>query len=336
MDVEDNNNKMKKEKAKSNIDLGAFLIEARNNLSLSVNDIASELRLSVEVIEKIEQNQFDMDLPTTFIRGYVKSYASYVGLDTEGLLAQFDQEIVAVSPSLKSLQSISRFDSKRKEINSASGVFKGLTLFIIVIFLTLASWEVWNRYKPQIIHLPNDNQIDLNTDGELSTESIDLQELSLSTDTSDLGEAVDANKPQQYLQPQDQEKAQDSATIAAIPATDTALKKPPFELNEMAPNNAIDALDSTNLDDTNPNSQTFVFRALALDFTDQCWVKITDARGEILANGIKLAGKHMPLQGVAPIKVVLGNPNVVSMTYQGKAYLIKKYPSGARAIITLQ
>ncbi|MDQ7048147.1 MAG: DUF4115 domain-containing protein [Enterobacterales bacterium] len=78
------------------------------------------------------------------------------------------------------------------------------------------------------------------------------------------------------------------------------------------------------------------FSRLVLDFTEQCWVEIIDSRGEILANGIKQPGKHMPLKGVAPIKVVLGNPNAVSMTYQGEVYTIKKYQPGARAILTLQ
>ncbi|MDQ7048148.1 MAG: helix-turn-helix domain-containing protein [Enterobacterales bacterium] len=188
MDVEDNKNNTTKDDSKTSLDIGALLIEARSNLNLSVDDIANELRLSIEVIEKIERNQSDMDLPTAFVRGYIKSYATFVGLDTDPLLSHFDRNFDVISPSLKSVQSISRFESKRKEINSTSGVFKGLTLFIIVVFLTLASWEVWNRYQPKDENSNLDNQIDLNAQGYLSKET------GPSLDSSSAGQQIeDAN-----------------------------------------------------------------------------------------------------------------------------------------------
>ncbi len=347
MDVDKNNNKDKapKEASKPSIDLGARLAEARSNLGLSVEDIAGELRLSNQVIEKIEISQFEMDLPTTFVRGYVKSYATYVGLDTEPLLAQFDQEIVAVSPSLKSVQSISRFDTKRKEINSTSGIFKGITVFILVVFLSLAGWEIFNRYQTIDDSDFEKNQIDLNTNGDIQLDAsnpdatnVDInsemtspemtsQELA-SGEISDLSSEQDLNIDDPQVN-DTQEKLKD-----AIEPQEESIGLP--EMQPMKPI-AMEAMsDAIENQDTQSNASSVELSELVLDFSGECWVEIIDARGEILANGIKAAGKHMPLKGVPPIKVVLGNPNVVTMSYQGEDYPIKTYRQGVRADITLQ
>jgi len=341
MEIENNKNNTAKDDSKTSLNVGALLIEARSNLSLSVDDIANELRLSVEVIEKIERNQSDMDLPTAFVRGYIKSYATFVGLDTEPLLSHFDRDFNAISPSLKSVQSISRFESNRKEVNSTSGVFKGLTLFIIVVFLTLASWEVWNRYQPQNENSNLDHQIDLNVQGYLS------EEMGSSLDSSNASQQIaDPNSGAlslEQIKPASDSNAEFDGADDLANNADPSQPEQGIELSDMSPKKSITGLDST--DDTRPDAsieaqankeQTLEFSDLVLDFSEQCWVEIIDSRGEILANGIKQAGKHMPLKGVAPIKVVLGNPNAVSMIYQGEAFTIRKYQSGARAIITLQ
>ncbi len=101
----------------SPLKIGELLNEARNNLHLSIKDIASALNLTPSVIEGIERNSVDPDIPATFIRGYVKSYATKVGLDTRRILTEFDKQASSDYPSLKRVEAISNFNEKRKEIN---------------------------------------------------------------------------------------------------------------------------------------------------------------------------------------------------------------------------
>jgi len=74
---------------------------------------------------------------------------------------------------------------------------------------------------------------------------------------------------------------------------------------------------------------------LLLDFSAECWVKITDARGEILAEGVKVNGKHMPLRGAKPITVILGDPSAVSLSYENEVYDLSVHRAGRRAEIVL-
>jgi len=62
-----------------------------------------------------------------------------------------------------------------------------------------------------------------------------------------------------------------------------------------------------------------------LDFSQDCWIKITDASNEVLAIGMKKAGSVVTVSGMAPLQVTLGAPAAVSITYQGEALDISRY-----------
>ncbi|NRA54724.1 MAG: DUF4115 domain-containing protein [Gammaproteobacteria bacterium] len=64
---------------------------------------------------------------------------------------------------------------------------------------------------------------------------------------------------------------------------------------------------------------------LDLDFSQDCWIKITDASNEVLAIGMKKAGSVLTVSGMAPLQVTLGAPAAVSITYQGEALDISRY-----------
>ncbi|MCG7587668.1 helix-turn-helix domain-containing protein, partial [Photobacterium sp. OFAV2-7] len=70
---------------------GDMLRQAREQLGYSQKDIANRLRLRLSVINDIEDNNFEQSQLATFTRGYVRSYAKFVGLDEADVLAKLDQ-----------------------------------------------------------------------------------------------------------------------------------------------------------------------------------------------------------------------------------------------------
>ena len=69
---------------------------------------------------------------------------------------------------------------------------------------------------------------------------------------------------------------------------------------------------------------------LQMDFNGDCWVKVVDATGEVLAIGIKRTGKIMSLEGLAPFTVILGNAGVVTMSYNQQPINLSSFPAGNR------
>jgi cytoskeletal protein RodZ len=69
--------------------VGQFLRRQREAKHKSVEEIARATRVPAASVEKMEADQFD-ELPgEVFVRGFLKSYASAVGLDPDEVLARY-------------------------------------------------------------------------------------------------------------------------------------------------------------------------------------------------------------------------------------------------------
>lgn len=65
---------------------GKLLSAAREQKSLSQEDIAKQIRLSVSAIDDIESDHYDSFGAATFVRGYLRSYARVVDIPEEKIL----------------------------------------------------------------------------------------------------------------------------------------------------------------------------------------------------------------------------------------------------------
>jgi cytoskeleton protein RodZ len=66
---------------------------------------------------------------------------------------------------------------------------------------------------------------------------------------------------------------------------------------------------------------------LRLAFSGDCWTEVTDAAGRRLYFGLGTAGNEITVAGDAPLRVLLGNSNNVSVFVNGSSYPI---PASAR------
>ncbi|EDQ01605.1 RodZ domain-containing protein [Shewanella benthica] len=84
-----------------------------------------------------------------------------------------------------------------------------------------------------------------------------------------------------------------------------------------------------------PSIQSIGQSTLALSLSADCWIKVTDAAGNILINDLKKAGSQLNVAGEAPFKLTLGAPQAVSIELNGEAVSLRDYPSGRVARLTL-
>ncbi len=335
MDVEENQT----EGQEPAIDIGARLCEARDNLGLDSERIAKELNLAVEIITKIEQNIFHQDIPVAFIRGYVKAYSTKVGLDTPKVLAEFDSQTSGDIPSLSRVQSISKFDSGRRELNSNSLVIKSVSAIVILLFLSYGGYEVWKYLAKE-----DDSNI-----GDIAlSEAGQVEEIDLGVIQSDSQSEVDRSANSDNSSRVDETVSNDNVNIVSQNPVEENLNQNQDSSNMVTQNRSASTADSDSSIQTEKQSQSESELAanqsvttsqdmtpLVLDFSADCWVRIVDARGEVIALGVKRAGKHMPIEGVKPFNIVLGDPSVVTLQYNNQSYDLSGYRAGRRAEIIL-
>ena len=77
---------------------GEILKKAREEKGLSLNEVGLSLKISSKVLKAIEEGD-EKNLPAkTFLRGFVKSYATYLRLDADKVLETFYEEVGSTRP----------------------------------------------------------------------------------------------------------------------------------------------------------------------------------------------------------------------------------------------
>lgn len=79
--------------------IGRELRAAREGRGLSIGEVADRLKLSVKQLNAIENGDFASLPGATFARGFVRSYARYMEIDADALVARLDQCVPLDAPA---------------------------------------------------------------------------------------------------------------------------------------------------------------------------------------------------------------------------------------------
>ncbi len=80
--------------------VGAQLRRAREERGLSIENVSHAIKLAPRQVEAIEADDFGQLMSPTYVRGFIRNYASLIGLDAKALLARLDQQHVRATPQL--------------------------------------------------------------------------------------------------------------------------------------------------------------------------------------------------------------------------------------------
>ncbi|PSW19668.1 cytoskeleton protein RodZ [Photobacterium sanctipauli] len=314
---------------------GDMLRQAREKLGYSQKDVASRLRLRLSVVNDIEQNNFEEAQLATFTRGYVRSYAKFVGLDEAEVLAKLDH-FGHAQPQEQEMQSFSR-RTKREAHDSR---IMRLTWALAALFIGLTGVWWW-----QSLQVSPDTEL-ANSAGTQQAQPLDESLATGVTETtSDVVTVLEAN-------PSEEASVVSTLTTDDVEPVVTAEVQEPtasFEdsFTEEAPVDEFTASDDVDSADSLAGEQlagviseeeseaVVVESALELSFSGDCWIDIRDANGKRLDTGIKKAGDVLKLDGNEPFRVVLGAPGVVTMSYKGEPVDLSGYPAGKVARLKL-
>ncbi|MCQ1057035.1 cytoskeleton protein RodZ [Photobacterium sp. DNB23_23_1] len=306
---------------------GDMLRQAREKLGYSQKDVASRLRLRLSVVSDIEDNHFEEAQLATFTRGYVRSYAKFVGLDEAEILAKLDQQGHA-QPQEQEMQSFSR-RTKREAHDSR---IMRLTWALGALFVGLTGIWWWQSLQmtPEAELTADPAEVQAldeaiaNAGNGSSTAVLTAVTEPGSDDNASIVSTVDAEQQVQLpsIEPEPQASFEDSFTEPQEQAD--------------ADVDSADSLAAEQLNEVVSEEETVVASSdLELSFTGDCWIDIRDANGRRLDTGIKKAGDVLKLDGSEPFRVVLGAPSVVTMSYKGKPVDLSRYPAGKVARLKL-
>ena len=298
---------------------GVRLRNAREQLGLSQQAVAERLCLKVSTVRDIEEDKAPADLASTFLRGYIRSYAKLVHIPEDELLPMMEKQAPVRAAKVAPMQSFS-LGKRRKKRDGWLMSFTWLVLFVVV-GLTGAWW--WQNHKAQqeeITTMADQSSAELNNSAGEGAQSIPLN-----TDTS----ATASETPAATANTPDTTTAQTAAPAvnqtAQAPA-DSAVVSPSQANVETAPattaNNAVQPLPS---DPAGVTAAPADPNALVMNFNADCWLEVTDATGKKLFSGLQRKDGTLNLAGQAPYKLKIGAPAAVQIQFQGKPVDLSRF-----------
>ena len=299
---------------------GVRLRNAREQLGFSQQAVAERLCLKVSTVRDIEEDKAPADLASTFLRGYIRSYARLVHIPEEELLPGLEKQAPIRPAKVAPMQSFS-LGKRRKKRDGWLMTFTWLVLFVVV-GLTGAWW--WQNHKAQqeeITTMADQSSAELNA-GKDSAQSVPLDTSAAASQdmtppAPDDGAAADAaSAPDAATVPAPAADAQQNAVVAPSQANVDTATTAPTSPATAAPLPTDQAGVTTPAADPN---------ALVMNFTADCWLEVSDATGKKLFSGMQRKDGTLNLVGQAPYKLKVGAPAAVQIQFQGKPVDLSRF-----------
>lgn len=278
---------------------GDVLVRARTELGMSVEDVASELRLSPRQISALEQNDYQALPGPTYVRGYLRNYARLVGLSETAVLPEPRPAPVEddEAPSEVSPQGQREVKSSDRHVKLFSYLLAGVMMGMLIVW-----WQ--GREESKLATLDGGVEAPL--------------------EASAAGKDADMGSKPQALESKAAEVT--GATASDIPMAD-AIETPSVEIIS-AKKVVNEDLAPALVNPVSVDSATALapgHARLSLNFSQDCWTDIRDSQQRRLVYDTISAGTSLIVDGKPPLRLFFGNAAGVKLHYNGKAVDLTPY-----------
>ncbi len=95
-------------------EIGEKLKEARENMGISVQEVSSDLNVTLKQIENIESGNMEAFKDIFYLKYFIRDYAKYLGLNKEDLVDEFNEYLFDYTSKL-SLEEIKKAQKEEKK-----------------------------------------------------------------------------------------------------------------------------------------------------------------------------------------------------------------------------
>lgn len=299
---------------------GAMLREARESLGISIGDVSSRTRLSVDQIRAIEEEDLERLPEPVYVRAFLRAYAKAIGIDYEPVVNDYvtrcgggGVRIPEHAPE-EAFREVAYYDTPRP----SRWKFVGLLALIVVV--TLGIWGVYSGTFARLMEA--DGTEAAKVENGVSEVAPNVAPAPEAPKTTAPVEVADASKPKasaaqtlasapeaEQTAPQTPlpaAPAEESVSVSAAPAQPAA----PVEV----PAAAVEAAAQT--------AETVPAETYAAEFhtSASCWVHVIAPDGQNLIAREMKPGETQSVALPAGTRVTVGNPPALILTLDGHPY----------------
>ena len=318
------------------ISFGDKLRQTREALNLSLEDVAKAISLRPNILAKLENNEFvQKNVPSTFLRGYVRSYAKFLRIpDAEWAHLTFGEAHKNdLSKNARATRSVNQYSSHSRWVGT-------LTTIILLAAVGMTGLWWWQNYqksneerdnlvqtyveKEKTAEVPvthsNKIPVTINSQPAVSnngttpttpvaeTTNNAAAEPAVSTTQENQAQTVNAEVSTAATSAPTVEQAQAPVVEQTLPNTEPTTEKTVPDTQSAVENPAISEAPTTAKGD------------LVIEITkNSSWISVKDQNRKVLAQKEYKQGEVLTFNG-DEYALIIGAPGNVRITYKGEAY----------------
>jgi len=275
---------------------GDILRFERGQKGLTLEQASRQSRIRLSVIDAIETGETGA-IPSVYLRGYIRNYARFLGVDPAELESQMEH-VHGAEPEVRTV-----FTVETKRGNSEKWLKVSSYLVASALMATLA----WQFTHEAVRFSQGDSQL---------TSATAAPEEPMETGKEE--PATAARSSNTHL----------SASIAPV----EMLKQDSGLSGNSAAEQAWAAIGGQS---ETLAASAFQPQTLTVTASADTWIEITDVNGEQLELDLVRAGSNREYRGLAPFQVMIGRASAVVLTMDGQAIDLGPHTRGNVARMTL-
>ena len=317
---------------KTDISFGDKLRQAREALNLSLEDAAKAISLRPSILEKLENNEFvQKDVPSTFLRGYVRSYAKFLRIpDAEWTHLTFGEAHKNdLSKNTRATRSVNQYSSHSRWVGT-------LTTIILLAAVGMTGLWWWQNYqksneerdnlvqtyveKEKTAEVPvthsNEIPVTVNTQPAVSSN----ETTSVVEKTNNAAEPAVSTTQENQAQPVNAEVSTAATSAPTIGQTQAPVVEQTLPNTEPTTEQTVPDTQSAVENPAISEAPTTAKGDLVIEITkNSSWISVKDQNRKVLAQKEYKQGEVLTFNG-DEYALIIGAPGNVRITYKGEAY----------------
>ena len=317
---------------KTDISFGDRLRQAREALNLSLEDAAKAISLRPSILAKLENNEFvQKDVPSTFLRGYVRSYAKFLRIpDAEWTHLTFGEAHKNdLSKNTRATRSVNQYSSHSRWVGT-------LTTIILLAAVGMTGLWWWQNYqksneerdnlvqtyveKEKTAEVPvthsNEIPVTVNTQPAVSSN----ETTSVVEKTNNAAEPAVSTTQEHQAQPVNAEVSTAATSAPTIGQTQAPVVEQTLPNTEPTTEQTVPDTQSAVENPAISEAPTTAKGDLVIEITkNSSWISVKDQNRKVLAQKEYKQGEVLTFNG-NDYALIIGAPGNVRITYKGEAY----------------
>lgn len=293
--------------AKKPASTGSMLREARENLGLTVADVAGQIKFAPRQIDALEADDFKSLPEAAFLRGFVRSYAKILKLDAESLLANMPSAKAAATELIPSSVDVPFPNGQANRQQNL--VWLGAASVLALLVLGFAFWhyrtplkQEMEQAKAQTSATRVEAPVALPPDAKIISEPLVLKSSTIEPSLHPIAKSRSAEASS---------SVSETKTLATARTAKTASSKAASHVPATVTMTAAGTELRT--------------EELRLVFGEESWTEIKDKDGKIISSQINPAGSELRVEGNPPFSMLIGHAASASLFYRGKQVDLKPH-----------